>query len=158
MSMIDFYTWIEHSTLGVWMRYYTYGFSAIEVVHLFGVTLLLGTIYTVNFRLCGIALKSRTVSEIARGLARWTLWGYVVTLSTGVMLFASEALKMSENGLWPYKTTFLFAALILQFTVYRSITKPGRAEASPMIAKLTGIVSAILWFCVGMAARGIAFI
>ena len=158
MSIIDFYTWVEHSSLGNWMRYYTYAFSAIEVVHLFGVTVLLGTIYTVNFRLCGFALKSRSVSEIARGMAPWSLGGYVVTFITGVMLFASEALKMHDNGLWPYKTTFLFAALILQFTVYRSITKPGRAEASPLIAKFTGAVSAVLWLFVGMAARGIAFI
>lgn len=158
MSVVDFYTWAENSSLGEWMRSYSLAFGLIEVVHLFGMTLLLGTIYTVNFRLFGFALKSRSVSEIAQGLAPWMVGGYVLTFSTGIMLFTYEALKMHDNILWPYKVLFLFVALIIQFTLYRFITKPGRAEAKPMIAKLTAAFSTLLWLAVGMAARAIAFI
>jgi hypothetical protein len=140
------------------MRSYSLAFGLVEVVHLFGLTVMLGTIYTVNFRLFGFALKSRSVSEIAEGLARWTLIGYVVTFATGILLFVTEAMKMAENTLWPYKMACLFGGLIVQLTMYRYITKPGRAEANPILAKITAGLSTVLWLVTGMAARAIAFI
>ena len=158
MSVLDFYAWVEHSALGEWMRSYSSLFAIVEVVHLFGITLLLGTIYTVNFRLFGFALKSRSVSEVAEGLAPWTMAGYVLTFGTGIMLFSAEALKMHDSSVWAYKLAFLFSALILQLTVSRSITKPGRADASPITAKLTAAFSILLWLGTGMIARIIAFV
>ena len=158
MSILDFYTWAEHSALGEWMRSYSSLFAMVEVVHVFGITLLLGTLFTVNFRLFGFALKSRPVSEIAEGLAPWTMGGYVLTFGTGIMLFSAEALKMHDNSLWAYKVAALFAGLILQLTASRFITKPGRAEASPITAKLTAAFSVLIWLATGMMARIIAFI
>jgi uncharacterized membrane protein len=158
MSVLDFYTWAENSSLGQWMRSYASLFAMVEVVHIFGITLLLGTIYTLNFRLFGFALKSRSIAEVAEGLAPWTLAGYVLTFGTGIMLFSAEALKMHDNSLWSYKLFILFTALILQLTVFRSFAKPGRAEASPIAAKLTAILSVLLWLAVGMSGRIIAFI
>ena len=158
MSLMDFYMWAENSTLGAWVRSYTYAFSLIQVVHLLAMTLMLGTIFTVNLRLLGIAMTSRSVSEVADGVRSWTIGGYIVTMTTGFAMFASEAIKMSDNSMWSYKVVFLFAALILQFTMYRTMTKPGRAEKNPILAKLTAVLSILLWFAVGMSARTIAFI
>jgi len=158
MSVLDFYTWVEHSALGEWMRSYSSLFAMVEVVHIFGITLLLGTIYTVNFRLFGFALKSRSIEEVVQGLAPWTLAGYVLTFGTGIMLFSAEALKMHDSSIWAYKLAFLFSALIIQLAVSPYITKPGRAEASPMTAKLTASFSVLLWLLTGMAARWIAFV
>jgi hypothetical protein len=156
--MLGFYTWAENSALGEWMRSYTYAFSLIEVVHILAFTMLLGVVYTMNFRIMGIALRSRPIPEIAKGLSAWTTAGYILTFGTGIMLFASEALKMRENAMWPYKTSFLIGAIIVQFTVVRAMTKPGRAEAYPWIAKLSALVATILWLLTGMAGRTIAFI
>ena len=158
MSVLDFYAWAEHSALGEWMRSYSSLFAIVEVVHLFGITLLLGTIYTVNFRLFGFALKSRSVAEVAEGLAPWTMAGYVLTFGTGIMLFSAEALKMHDSSVWAYKLAFLFSGLIIQLTVSRFITKPGRADASPITAKLTAAFSILLWLGTGMIARIIAFV
>ena len=158
MSVLDFYAWVEHSALGEWMRSYSSLFAIVEVVHLFGITLLLGTIYTVNFRLFGFALKSRSVAEVAEGLAPWTMAGYVLTFGTGIMLFSAEALKMHDSSVWAYKLAFLFSGLIIQLTVSRFITKPGRADASPITAKLTAAFSILLWLGTGMIARIIAFV
>ena len=158
MSVLDFYAWVEHSALGEWMRSYSSLYAIVEVVHLFGITLLLGTIYTVNFRLFGFALKSRSVAEVAEGLAPWTMAGYVLTFGTGIMLFSAEALKMHDSSVWAYKLAFLFSGLIIQLTVSRFITKPGRADASPITAKLTAAFSILLWLGTGMIARIIAFV
>jgi hypothetical protein len=156
--MEAFYRWAEASALGEWMRSYTYAFANVEVVHLLGLTLMLGTVFTVNFRLLGLALRSRPVSEIADGLKWWRFAGYVVTLGTGVMLFASEAIKMSDNPAWNYKLPALIFGLILQFTLWPYVTKPGKAEASPFLAKSVALVSTLVWLFTGLAARFIAFI
>lgn len=158
MSLADFYMWAENSGLGAWVRSYTYAFSLIQVVHLMAMTTLLGTIFTVNLRMLGLAMTGRSVSEVADGVRSWTIGGYIVTMTTGFAMFASEAIKMSSNTMWSYKVVFLFMALILQFTMHRMMTKPGRAEKSPMMAKLAAVLSILLWFAVGMSARTIAFI
>ncbi len=158
MSLMDFYMFAENSPLGAWVRSYTYAFSLIQVVHLLSMTMLLGTILTVNLRLLGVAMTSRSVSEVADGVRSWSTAGYIVTVITGFAMFSSEAIKMSDNSMWSYKISFLFVALILQFTMYRTMTKPGRAEKNPILAKLTAVLSILLWFAVGMSARTIAFI
>jgi uncharacterized membrane protein len=140
------------------MRSYTYAFANIEVVHLLGLTVMLGTVYTVNFRMLGLALRSRSVSEVAQGLKWWIIGGYVITLGTGVMLFASEAIKMSDNIAWNYKLPALIFGLILQFTLWPYVTRPGKAEANPLLAKSVALLSTLVWLFTGLAARFIAFI
>src|SRR5260370_4677060 len=139
--LLKFHTLADHSFIGLWIRDHTYALAIIEAIHLIGITLLLGIICTVNFRLFGFALKSRPVHEVVEGFGRWTLVGYIWVFGTGILLFIAEALKLHDNAAWPAKILFLFAAILVQSTLYRSMIKPGRAEASPGLAKLTAALS-----------------
>jgi hypothetical protein len=158
MTVIDFYRWADNTPVSLWMRGSTYVFPLVEVVHLFGITLLLGCLYTVNLRLFGLTLKGRTISEVAQGVARWEYTGYAVVFTTGIMLFLAEAMKCYDNSAWPFKVTFLILGSAVQFTLCRAMTKPGRAEAAPFLAKLTAVLSTIFWFGAGMAGRAIGFV
>src|SRR5438094_1015077 len=91
--LLSFHSFADHSFIGVWIRDHTYALAIIEAIHLMGITLMLGTICTVNFRLFGFALKSRPVHEVVEGFGRWTTVGYIWVFSTGILLFIAEALK-----------------------------------------------------------------
>src|SRR5713101_7065588 len=155
--LLKFHSYADHSFIGLWIRDHTYALAIIEAIHLMGITLLLGIICTVNLRLFGFALKSRPVHEVVQGFGRWTMVGYVWVFSTGILLFIAEALKLHDNAAWPPKVAFLFAGILVQSTLYRSVIKPGRAESSPGIAKLTAALSMLFWFGSGFAGRAIGF-
>ena len=155
--LASFHAWADQSFVGELIRAHTFALAIIEAIHLLGITILLGIICTVNFRLFGFALKSRPVHEVVQGFGPWTLAGYIWVFSTGILLFFAEALKLHSNDAWPIKIVFLLLAMLVQSTLYRSVIKPGRAEAAPFLAKLTAALSMLFWFATGFAGRAIGF-
>jgi hypothetical protein len=71
-------------------------------------------------------------------------------LSTGFLLFVSEALKCYGNDSFRAKMFFLFLALFFRFTLYPKLTRSW--------GKLAAGASLVLWFSVGLAGRAIGFL
>ena len=80
-----------------------------------------------------------------------------MVLSTGVLLFMSEATKCWGNVAFRYKMLFLFLALLFQFTGLRKVVRAGELRFPPLTRKLTASVAVFLWFGVAIAGRAIAF-
>jgi hypothetical protein len=154
----DFYNWAETTWLGRLMQQHTLLFPVTEVIHIMCFTLLLGAVYTVNFRVLGFALKSRSLKEVMDGIAPLAMWGYISTFVTGFLLFIAESVKLSFNAAWHPKLGLLASALVVQFVLSRVLLKGGQ-EASPGApAKAAAVASTLLWLGTGFAARWIAFI
>jgi hypothetical protein len=158
MSLEEFYVWSEQTPIGVWLQTTTYPFPVIEAVHLLAITLMLGTLYAVNFRILGFVLKSRPLSEVVDGLAPWIWAGTIITFATGVPLFMSEALKLGANAAWAPKMQMLVSAAVVQLFLSIFILRGGRAESYPALAKVAAALSTVLWFVTGYEARWIAFV
>jgi len=156
MTLLEFYTWCEKTPLGVWLQTSTYPFPIIEAIHLMCLTLMLGTMWTVNLRVLGFVLKGRPLAEVVEGVKPWMRGGYVATFVTGIMLFMSEALKLSANAAWLPKMAVLVGAMVLQYALSAFMVKGGRGETG--LAKALAAVSVLLWLATGFAARWIAFV
>jgi len=136
-----FFNWSEETWLGNVIRNHQYPFAVIEVVHLFGLTLLLGGIFLMSLRLFGLIMRDMPLSQVARQLGWISLLGLVVMAVTGVSLFASEALKCYNNNMYWYKMAFFFPATIFHFTLYRKVTRSDNSQ--PFLRGLT----AGFWRC-----------
>jgi len=136
------------------IRASTWAFALLEVFHLFGLTLLLGTLAVVNFRLFGVGLKSPKLADLASDAMPFTIGALVLTMSSGFLLFASEALKCYASGPFFIKMVLLFSALIFTLVFQRRMT---RVEQPSSAAKFGALLSFTLWFGVGLAGRAIAF-
>ena len=90
-------------------------------------------------------------------LVRSTLWSLVVILSSGVLLFLSEAMKCYASKPFQVKMMFLFAALIFHFTIHRKVTKTDR-DPGLFSGLFVGVVSLFLWLGVGLGGRAIGFL
>lgn len=133
----------------------TWAFALIEVFHLFGLTLLLGTLTVLNLRLFGWGLKGYPLKSVAADALPWTFVGMAVSITSGILLFLSEAMKCYGSLPFFVKMGLLAAALLFTFTFHRHLTK---ADApSPAVSKCAACVSVMLWFGVGLAGRAIAF-
>jgi hypothetical protein len=65
----------------------------LEIIHLIGLTLLIGTILMVDLSLLGMGIGRHPVSCIARELNRWTMADLAIMLVSGALLLSSEAMK-----------------------------------------------------------------
>jgi hypothetical protein len=152
-----YFLWIEKTGLGHAIRQSKWTFAITEVLHLLGLTLLLGTVLIMGLRLFGFVLRTKAVAEIARELRPWSIGGLTLVVVTGLLLFVSEATKCWGNIAFRYKMLFLFLALLFQFTGLQRVSRADEYRFSPLARKITALVSILLWFGVGTAGRAIAF-
>ena len=157
MSLLPFFRWCDHTWIGVTIRDSRFLFPIIETFHLLALALLLATIFVVALRLFGFAMRSLPVGRIARPLAPWTLGSLAVMLTSGILLFLSEALKCYDSGPFRVKMSLLFPAIVFQFTIYRKVTTGDEAGITRLRSSLVASVSLMLWFGVGLAGRAIGF-
>jgi hypothetical protein len=156
LAVLHFFHWADDTAVAAAIRGSTWVFAFIEVFHLLGLTLLLGTVVLVDLRLCGYGLRRQSLAEVASDALPWMLGGMAVTMGSGSLLFVSEAMKCYGSPPFFVKMGFLFMALVFTFTLHRKLTKRD-APPPPVWGKVAAGVSLFLWFGVGLAGRAIAF-
>jgi hypothetical protein len=129
-------------------------FPAIQSIHILGLTLLVGTIAAVDFRLLGLGMRQHAVTDLASRLAPWTTVGLLTVLITGPVLFGSDLIRYVNNPAFVVKMGLLAAALAAHFTLHRS--SGGAGGFKPTSQKLAAALSLILWSSVVLAGRAIA--
>ena len=157
MDLLALFTWFENTRLGQVIRDSTWAFAAIEVVHLLGLTVLLGTVTVVNLRLAGVGLRNQRASEVAADAMPWTYGGMVATIASGFALFTSEALKCYDSPPFYLKMGLLVVSLAFTFSIQRRVANGSAPEFSSGVGKVLASMTIALWFGVGLAGRAIAF-
>ena len=99
-------------------------------------------------------MKNQTVATLANNMRPWLLGSLAVLLTTGVLLFLSEAVKCFYNQSFWVKMITLPIALLFTFTVRERFAQNDEATAT---IKLVAIASMSLWFTVAAAGRWIGF-
>ncbi|HUI76765.1 MAG TPA: DUF6644 family protein [Bryobacteraceae bacterium] len=151
-----FFHWADVSWISREIRASTWQFAILEMVHLLGLTILLGSLMVLDLRLFGFGMRKQPVSQLARDLTAWTWIGLVTILGSGVFLFFGEPMKLFGSPSFHVKMVLLFLAIVFQFTLFRKVTR--NDGASPGLDKFAGVLSLALWFGVGLAGRAIGFL
>jgi len=156
MSLLDTFHWFEATPIGAYGRHSSYFFPSVEVVHLLGLTLLLGTILVLNLRLLGATMPRQSISEMARATAPLLWTGAALALGSGTLLFLAEAIKCYYNVAFWYKMGLLASAVIFQLIVHQRLKVA--LTPSSALTKSSAVVSLLLWFGIAVAGRAIAFV
>ena len=154
--------WLEQTWIAASVRESVWLFPAIETVHLLGMAALVGTVGAFDLRLLGWAMRHSPVSETGRRLLPWAWAGFAVQVLTGALLFSSEAVKIYPNPAFRLKMLLILLAgvqaLVFHRTVYRAVSKWDQTGLLPWSAKLSGLVSLVLWVGVVASGRFIGFV
>ncbi len=156
-NLIPFFQWCDNTAIAQSIRDSRVAFPIIENFHLFALTVLLGSLVVLCLRQFGLILKAQPISEVADALRPWNRWGLAVMLTSGILLFLSEAMKCYGNTSFRVKMFFLFFALLFQFTIYNRAVQNEGVNA-PVGGKIAAGVALCLWFGVGLAGRAIGFL
>lgn len=130
-------------------------FPTLECLHIIGFALSVGTIAIVDFRLLGLGMRRQTAAEVASDLAPWTLFGLVVMLLSGPMMFSADPDMYYLNRSFQIKMVLLVLAIIFHYTVHRRTVRNG---SSPSVSRLVACVSLALWVGVVFGGIFIAFV
>lgn len=154
-DIYPFFEWCEKGPLGQLVSSREIFFPGLETFHLFGLTLLLGTVMVLSLRLLGVMLVNQPLSELAADLAPYTKWGLVLILGSGVFMFIGVAIKCYGATSFWIKMALLAIGLIFHFAYFRKAVL--REDLSPRAAKLAGWSAILVWFGVASAGRSIGF-
>lgn len=157
-AIYPFFQWADGSWLGATVRNSRIWFPLLELFHLFALTILLGTTVLLSLRLLGVLMRKQPLSELARELSPWMTGAILVVFCSGIPMFMSGALRYYDNTSFRIKMVFLFSALIFHFAYFRRTVFKDETTVSPAAFRVAGIGALVLWFCVGLAGRGIGFV
>jgi hypothetical protein len=154
--LFTFFEWCENTAIGTAVRNSIWAFPVIEAIHLLGLCLLGGAVLLVDLRLLGVGLKRQSSANLVQQVRPWMVGAIAIMLTTGTLLFLSEAVKCYYNTSFWVKMTALPLALLFTFTVRDRIALNEKLDSSARL-RLAGAVSIGLWFTVAAAGRWIGF-
>src|SRR5580692_5869029 len=133
--LFPFFDWLGHSAVGTTIRSSAVLIALTQIIHLLGLTMLIGTVLMVDMALLGFGIRRHPASRIAAELAPWTTGGLVVMLISGPLILSSESLKCYESSFFWAKMGILIVAITFHFTVHRRIAR-SEPPAGPLRARL----------------------
>lgn len=156
-SFRPFFLWCNETWIGQTVRESKWTFAIVEVVHLWGLTILIGSLLVLYLRLAGLTMRGQPIGHVARQFAPWTILGLSVMVMSGAALFLSEAVKCLESEPFRIKMALFFPAVFFHFALYRKMIRVQEEHFNPILGKLAGAFAGILWLGVGIAGRWIGF-
>ncbi len=152
--------WLEESALAEAVRGSTWGYPIIETVHILGFVVLVGAAFMFDLRLLGVS-RSLPVTGMARHLLRYSRIGALVVVPSGLLLFIASATDLAASPVFRLKLV-LIAAAATNAAVFHLITFPSvgawnRDAPTPAAARLSAVLSLVLWTGVLRCDRLIAY-
>jgi uncharacterized membrane-anchored protein len=127
-----------------------------------GIVVLVGSSTLLDLRLLNRGLlREQPASQVTARLlpVMWT--SFALMFVTGVLMFLSEATRCYESMSFRVKMILLLVvglnAMFFHFAAYRKIEKWESALSTPASAKVAAWASMVLWMCIIVAGRGIAY-
>lgn len=162
MTIYPFLKWCEGTYLGASVRNSEWLFPFIESIHMLGIIALVGSSTLLDLRLLNRGfLRHQPASQVTSRLLPVMWASFAVMLVTGALMFLSEATRCYESVSFRVKMILLLIvglnAVLFHFTAYRKIEKWESTPSTPGSAKLAAWVSLVLWLCIIVAGRGIAY-
>ncbi|HWL29785.1 MAG TPA: DUF6644 family protein [Burkholderiaceae bacterium] len=159
MDLLAWAAWIEHSALGAWMRSSSVAYPLVNVIHVFGLVLLIGSMLLLDLRLMGFVrrLPLPDVSDILTPLA---IAGLVALIASGFLLFAADAGPLLDNPLFPVKLLFIALGTI-NALAFRALWGSRLAlwdQHPPLAGRLQALASLLTWVIAGTLGRLLAYV
>jgi hypothetical protein len=161
MDISAFLASLESSGLATRIRDSLYIFPLIESIHVFGLSMVFGTIALIDLRLLGIASTRRSFRRMASDILKWTWAAFAVTAVTGALMFTTNAAVYYHNFFFRTKMVMLALSginmLVFELTAWRTIHRWDKAPSAPLAGKTTAAISLLLWISIIFLGRWIGF-
>jgi uncharacterized membrane protein len=160
-SITAFLDALQASSWAVFIHTKAWAFTTVQVIHVFAVSMLLGTVAIVDLRLLGLASNKRPFAELSRQVLPFTWAAFVLAVIAGSLLFISRATDYFTNPVFWIKISLIAVAginmAIFEFITVRDVQKWDLNPTPPAPARLAGGISIACWVLVIVFGRLISF-
>lgn len=151
---------IEMSALGVAMRQSLWLYPIVEIVHLTGIALLVGSIAILDLRLLGLS-RSVPVRRLAAHILPWTAASFLLIVPSGLSMFVAHANDFIQSPVFVLKLSLILSAgvnaAVFRAGVFRSAAQWDADCAPPAAARIAAALSLLLWVSVIACGRLLAY-
>jgi len=152
---------IEASPVATAVRESLYLYPALETLHIWGFVILVGSVAMFDLRVLGLSRRI-PVDDLARHLLPWSVGALIVIAPTGVLMFLGDARALVANPAFVVKVSLIFLAgcnaTAFHLGALRTVTRWRTGRAAPPMARIHATVSLVLWLCVIVCGRLIAYL
>jgi hypothetical protein len=136
-----------------WIATHPWAYPALEVLHLVGIGLLLGSLVMVELRLWGLG-RALPLPELGRFGLRITLAGFALAAATGLTMFLSHPAELLGNR------AFIAKLAILAFAGLNAVAFHARGglQRVDRVARLQTALSVGAWLAAIICGRWIAYV
>jgi len=159
----DFIHWLGATPASQLIQKVFWIIPTVQAVHILAISVVLASMAMFDARLLGLAGKRNSIASLSRRFMPW-LWGALIVLAaTGCILIIGEPKRSLGNVVFQLKmcmlATAIAATLGFQSVLKRDLAG-GAADLAPAhaaVAKITGLLSLVLWVGIAVAGRLIAY-
>lgn len=147
---------LQQSDFGAFARGEAYVWA--NVVHLFGILLLVGGIGLLDLRIMGF-FADLPLQAAARILGRFAIVGFLIIVPSGFALLAADAVALWRSDTFRWKVSLIVVA-IANAGAFRLIWRRYTAGADmevPIAGRTMAAASLVLWLWIAALGRLIAY-
>jgi len=159
----DFIQWLGATPISLRIQEVFWIIPTVQAVHILAISVVLASMAMFDLRLLGFAGNRNSIASLSRRFMPW-VWGALIVLAaSGCILIIGEPKRSLGNVVFQLKmcmlATAIAATLGFQSVLKRDLAG-GAADLAPAhaaVAKITGLLSLVLWVGIAVAGRLIAY-
>ena len=152
---------LESLPIAVAMRHDLWLYPTVEIAHIAGFVVLVGSIVVLDLRLLGLS-RGIPVRLLIRHVVPWSAGALLVIVPSGVLMFIAHASDFLTNPAFQVKLALILLAAVnaglFHTRVYRSVGMWDRDVRVPAFARFHAGASLALWFGVLACGRLLAYV
>jgi hypothetical protein len=152
--------WLEATALSQAMRGSLWMYPIVEIVHILGFVILVGSVAMFDLRILGMS-KALPVQRLGRHLLRWSLVSLLLIIPAGLMMFSAHPQDFIGNRIFLLKMLLIMTAAVnaamFHMGSYRTVDQWNTLIPAPFTAKLHASLSLLIWIAVISCGRLLAY-
>lgn len=152
--------YLTSTSLNAWVLDSVWAWPTFEIIHFFGLSLLMGALLVVDLRLIGF-FKGMSLTATEK-IIPFVYLGFALNLITGVLFFVGDPGRYIINIGFQIKMLLTVLACInalyYTFKISPQLADWEQLSSTPTVGKVVGYLSLIFWFAVLALGRLIPYV
>ena len=152
--------WLEATPLAAAMRGSLWMYPIVEIFHITGFAILVGSVAMFDLRVLGFA-RSLPVQALGRYLLPWSVASLALIVPAGLMMFSAHPHDFAANPVFQLKLLLIGAAGLnaglFHVGVYRGVAHWNEGRPAPALARVHAAASLAIWIAVICCGRLLAY-
>jgi hypothetical protein len=150
--------WLEGTPVAEAMRERRLLYPTVEIIHILGIVVMVGAAFFFDLRLLGLS-RQLSVAQVSRYVLPWARLSVLAVIPAGILMFMANATALAGNPVFRLKLTLIAMAALNALLFHTAIGRSLKSwdTAIPAAAKVSAVVSLVVWISVISCGRLLAF-